>query len=92
MTLCCEISKAASLVQWKKGDKTLSSGEKYQMRQSGSKLELLIRKTLPEDSGTYCCVCDDIKTAGTIIINGESHCMMRSTVMEIFWHNLHDIF
>lgn len=92
MTLCCEISKAASLVQWKKGDDTLSSGEKYQMRQSGSKLELLIRKTLPEDSGTYSCVCDDIKTTATIIINGEHRCMTRSTVMEIFWHNLHDIF
>lgn len=92
VTLCCEISKAASLVKWRKGDNVLNGGEKYQMRQSGSKLELLIRKTLPEDSGTYSCVCDDIKTTATIIINGKSHCMTRSTVMEIFWHNLQDIF
>lgn len=71
MTLCCEVSKAACQVQWKKGDNLLSDGEKYQLRQSSSKLELLIRKTLPEDSGTYSCACDDIKTTATVIINGE---------------------
>lgn len=71
MTLCCEVSKAACQVQWKKGDIVLSHGEKYQLRQSSSKLELLIRKTLPEDSGTYSCACDDIKTTATVIINGE---------------------
>lgn len=71
VTLCCEVSKAAPQVQWKKGDSVLTNGQKYQLRQSSSKLELLIRKTLPEDSGMYSCVCDDIKTTATVIINGE---------------------
>lgn len=50
----------------------LTSGEKYQMRQSGSRLELLISKSLPEDSGTYSCICDDVKTSATVTITGET--------------------
>ncbi|XP_054458971.1 obscurin [Anoplopoma fimbria] len=68
VTLCCELSKPGTPVQWKKGDNVLTNGEKYQMKQSGSNLELLIRKSQPEDSGTYICVCDDIKTTATVII------------------------
>ncbi|XP_029939546.1 obscurin [Salarias fasciatus] len=68
VTLSCELSKPGVPAQWRKGDKVLTSGEKYQLKQNGSTLELLIRKSLPEDSGTYCCVCDDIKTTATIII------------------------
>ncbi|XP_059196374.1 obscurin [Centropristis striata] len=68
LTLCCELSKPGAPVQWMKGDKVLTNGEKYQMKQNGSTLELLIRKSQPEDSGTYSCVCDDIKTTATIII------------------------
>ncbi|XP_037554230.1 obscurin [Nematolebias whitei] len=68
VTLCCELSKPGVPVEWKKEDIVLTSGEKYQMRQSGSKLELLIRKSLPEDSGMYSCICDDVKTSATVII------------------------
>lgn len=73
VTLCCELSKPGPQAQWKRGDDVLTNGEKYQMKQSGSALELLIRKSQPEDSGIYSCVCDDIKTTATIIITGESH-------------------
>ncbi|XP_074523985.1 obscurin [Halichoeres trimaculatus] len=68
VTLSCELSKPGTPVQWNKGDKVLSNGEKYQMKQNGCTLELLIKKSQPEDSGTYSCVCDDIKTTATIII------------------------
>ncbi|CAJ1060641.1 LOW QUALITY PROTEIN: obscurin [Xyrichtys novacula] len=69
VTLSSELSKPSVSVQWNKGDRVLTNGEKYQMKQSGSILELLIRKSQPEDSGSYSCVCDDdIKTAATIII------------------------
>ncbi|XP_008290272.1 obscurin [Stegastes partitus] len=68
VTLCCELSKPGFPVQWRKGDNVLSSGEKYQMKQSDSTLELLIRKSVPEDSGTYSCTCEDVKTSATIII------------------------
>lgn len=71
MTLCCEVTKATSQVHWKKGDNLLSHGEKYQLKQGSSKPELLIRKTVPEDSGIYSCVCDNIKTTATVVINGK---------------------
>ncbi|CAN9500397.1 unnamed protein product [Ophioblennius macclurei] len=70
VTLSCELSKSGVPVQWRRGDKLLTNGEKYQMKQSDLTVELLIRKSLPEDSGTYSCVCDDIKTTATVIITG----------------------
>lgn len=73
MTLRCEISKVDASVQWKKGENVLSDGEKYHMTQTGSILELFIRKSQPEDSGTYSCGCGKIKTTATVIITGESH-------------------
>ncbi|XP_047443167.1 obscurin isoform X3 [Mugil cephalus] len=68
VTLSCELSKAGVPVQWKKGNDLLTNGEKYQMKQNGSVLALLIRKSLPEDSGTYSCVCDDVKTTASVTI------------------------
>ncbi|XP_078141769.1 obscurin [Centroberyx gerrardi] len=68
VTLRCELSKPEVPVQWKKGDSVLTNGDKYQMKESGSILELCIRKSQPEDSGVYSCVCDDLKSAATIII------------------------
>lgn len=73
VTLRCELSKPGVPVQWKKGDNVLISGDRYQIKQSGSTLELLIRKSQPENSGIYSCTCEDIKTTATIIITGERH-------------------
>ncbi|XP_077390337.1 obscurin [Festucalex cinctus] len=68
VTLCCQLSKAGLPAQWMKGDDVLTNGERYQLKQRGSTLELLIRKSQPEDSGIYSCVCEDIKSTATIII------------------------
>ncbi|XP_029906333.1 obscurin [Myripristis murdjan] len=68
VTLRCELSKPGVPVQWRRKDSVLTSGEKYQMKQSGSTVELFIRKSQPEDSGVYSCVCEDLKTSATIII------------------------
>lgn len=81
--LRCEVSKADASIEWKKGEKVLRDGEKYQMKQSGSKLELVIRKSQPEDSGTYSCVCAEVKSSATIIITGESHHIKATSVLEI---------
>ncbi|CAK6958063.1 LOW QUALITY PROTEIN: obscurin [Scomber scombrus] len=68
LTLRCELSRPGVPVQWRKGDNALTNGDKYQMKQSSSTLELLIRKSQPENSGIYSCVCEDIKTTATVII------------------------
>ncbi|CAI5639462.1 unnamed protein product [Oreochromis niloticus] len=68
VTLCCELSQPGVPVQWTKGDTVLSNGDKYQIKQSGCIHELHIRKSLPEDSGTYSCICDEIKSTATTIV------------------------
>lgn len=80
VTLGCQLSKPGLPVLWMKGDDVLTNGEKNQMRQSGSNLELLIRKSQPEDGGVYSCVCDDIRTTATVVITGgrrPSHVRVR---------------
>lgn len=71
VTLRCELSKPGVPVQWRRKESVLTSGEKHQMKQSGSTVELFIRKSQPEDSGVYSCVCEDLKTSATVIITGE---------------------
>ncbi|XP_038858991.1 obscurin [Salvelinus namaycush] len=68
VTLCCELSKPGMSVEWRRGTALLQNGEKYQMKQKDAALELIIRKTLPEDSGVYSCLSEDQQTFATIII------------------------
>ncbi|XP_024909236.1 obscurin, partial [Cynoglossus semilaevis] len=68
VTLCCDLSKPDYPVHWLKGDKALNCGDKYQMKQNGATLELVIKKSQPEDSGKYSCVCEGARTTATIII------------------------
>lgn len=70
VTLRCELSKASADVKWLKGEEVLKHGEKYQMRHIATKMELVIRKAVPEDSGVYFCVCPDQTSEATVKING----------------------
>lgn len=70
VTLCCELSKHATDVQWKKGSEILKAGEKYQMKQKDTSVELQVRDLKVEDSGEYFCVCGDQKTSATVKVNG----------------------
>uniref|UniRef100_A0A668A7K2 Ig-like domain-containing protein n=1 Tax=Myripristis murdjan TaxID=586833 RepID=A0A668A7K2_9TELE len=65
------LSKPGVPVEWKKGTQVLQSGEKYQMKQKASVIELLINKVVPEDSGEYSCECGDQKTTTSIKIKGR---------------------
>ncbi|XP_069366631.1 obscurin isoform X31 [Paralichthys olivaceus] len=69
VTLCCELSKPATDIQWKKGSEILKAGEKYEMRQKHTALELQIKDLKVEDSGEYSCVCVDQKTSATVKVN-----------------------
>ncbi|XP_067270783.1 LOW QUALITY PROTEIN: obscurin [Pseudorasbora parva] len=69
VTLRCELSKATTDVEWLKGGEVLKLGEKYQMRQIATKIELVIRKAIPEDSGVYYCVCPDQTSKAMVKIN-----------------------
>ncbi|CAB1448560.1 unnamed protein product, partial [Pleuronectes platessa] len=69
VTLCCELSKPATDIQWKKGSEILKAGEKYEMKQKHTALELQIKDLKVEDSGEYSCVCVDQKTSASVKVN-----------------------
>ncbi|XP_036374685.1 obscurin isoform X3 [Megalops cyprinoides] len=66
VTLRCELSKSGAAVEWRKGAEVLKSGDKYEMKQKESTVELKIAKVLPEDSGDYSCVCGDQRTTANL--------------------------
>ena len=70
VTLSCELSKPGVKVQWKKGSENLQAGDKYEMKQRDSSLELQVKTLKVEDSGEYCCECGDQKTTATVKVNG----------------------
>lgn len=72
MLLRCELSKPGVSVEWKKGHEVLKNGVKYQMKKRETTFELLIWKSVPEDSGIYSCVCADKMTSVTVKITGKT--------------------
>ncbi|XP_042075750.1 obscurin isoform X12 [Haplochromis burtoni] len=62
VTLRCELSKPAAVVQWKKDSEILKPGEKYDMKQAEGSCILQILNLKIEDSGAYTCICRDEKT------------------------------
>ncbi|XP_062308204.1 obscurin [Osmerus eperlanus] len=68
VTLRCELSKPGVPVKWMKGDELLKNGAKFQMRKRDTILELLIWKTVPDDSSVYSCVCSDQSTSATVTV------------------------
>nr|XP_024661620.1 obscurin isoform X5 [Maylandia zebra] len=62
VTLRCELSKPAAVVQWKKDSEILKPGEKYDMKQAEGSCILQILNLKIEDSGAYTCICGDEKT------------------------------
>ncbi|XP_029109266.1 obscurin [Scleropages formosus] len=69
VTLCCELSKPGAPVEWRKGREVLKSGDKFQIKQKDTLVELKISDLKPEDSGEYCCECGDKKTMANIVVN-----------------------
>uniref|UniRef100_A0A3Q3BJ75 Ig-like domain-containing protein n=1 Tax=Kryptolebias marmoratus TaxID=37003 RepID=A0A3Q3BJ75_KRYMA len=55
VTLTCEYSLPGVQFHWRK--EQLENGEKYQIKQRDSILDLTIIDAAPEDSGVYTCVC-----------------------------------
>ncbi|XP_033053403.1 obscurin isoform X41 [Trachypithecus francoisi] len=65
--LQCELSKAAP-VEWRKGPETLRDGDRYSLRQDGTRCELQIHGLSVADTGEYSCVCGQEKTSATLIV------------------------
>ncbi|XP_031665693.1 obscurin isoform X1 [Oncorhynchus kisutch] len=68
ITLRCELSKACTQVEWRKGGMVLQAGKKYEMRQEGCVQELCIRNLEPEDNGYYTCDAGDQLTTASVAV------------------------
>ncbi|XP_063470056.1 obscurin isoform X4 [Symphalangus syndactylus] len=65
--LQCELSKAAP-VEWRKGSEILGGGDRYSLRQDGTRCELQIHGLSMADAGEYSCVCGQERTSATVTI------------------------
>ncbi|XP_052332744.1 obscurin-like isoform X31 [Oncorhynchus keta] len=68
ITMRCELSKACTQVEWRKGSMVLQAGKKYEMRQEGCVQELCIRNLEPEDNGYYTCDAGDQLTTASVAV------------------------
>nr|2EDT_A Chain A, Obscurin [Homo sapiens] len=65
--LWCELSKVAP-VEWRKGPENLRDGDRYILRQEGTRCELQICGLAMADAGEYLCVCGQERTSATLTI------------------------
>ncbi|XP_069815234.1 obscurin isoform X2 [Dendropsophus ebraccatus] len=69
VTLTCEFTKPPPLVEWRRGQKVIRPGQKYEMRQEGNTAQLVIRDLELKDTGDYACVCGDQESEAVLIVN-----------------------
>ncbi|PWA25396.1 hypothetical protein CCH79_00005404 [Gambusia affinis] len=69
VSFCCEITKVGASVVWRCGDKVLTASSKYQLKQEGSVVQLVIYKLQLSDAGEYSCDTGFQKTSATLTVN-----------------------
>uniref|UniRef100_A0A3P8VVY3 Ig-like domain-containing protein n=1 Tax=Cynoglossus semilaevis TaxID=244447 RepID=A0A3P8VVY3_CYNSE len=78
VTLSCELSKPASVV-WRHGDTVLESSSKYQLKQEGTSVQLIIYKLQGADSGEYSCDTGSQRTSAVLSVQ-DAQCEVTLTV------------
>ncbi|KAL7874925.1 hypothetical protein SRHO_G00058950 [Serrasalmus rhombeus] len=66
VTWCCELSKPNIPIQWRKGEVELCPCDKYEFKQDGHHVQLVIHNLEPEDSGEYTCDSGDQQSTASL--------------------------
>lgn len=82
--LQCEISKPDAPVEWRKGGLLLHPSDKYEMRQNGTNVELIIHDLKPEDCGPYTCSTGYEMITGSVYVQGKNKLFQ---MISHFWLN-----
>lgn len=69
--LHCELTKPNAPVEWRRGDTVLRSGDKYEIRQEGTHVELIIYDVEAEDAGDYTCDSGYQQTTASLQVKGR---------------------
>lgn len=69
--LCCELTKVDATVEWRKESVALVPCGKYEMKQLGPIIELLIHDLEPEDAADYTCDSGDKQSTAHLKVNGK---------------------
>ncbi|XP_015254421.1 PREDICTED: obscurin isoform X2 [Cyprinodon variegatus] len=69
VSFCCEITKPGASVIWRCGDTMLTASHKYQLKQDGTMVELVIYKLQGSDAGEYSCDTGFQKTSAILCVN-----------------------
>ncbi|XP_029139630.1 obscurin [Protobothrops mucrosquamatus] len=70
VTLTCETKKPASAVTWRKGIVDLQAGQKYEISQKGTILQLLMKDLRENDSDIYTCDIGDSQSSAKLVVQG----------------------
>lgn len=68
---CGELSKPGAPVDWRKGRVVLKCGKKYEMRQEGRLIKLVINSVEESDAGKYTCKTKDSHSTAELTVRGK---------------------
>lgn len=68
----CELSKPNAQVDWRKGRVVLRPDEKYEMKQEGRIVKLLIHSVEASDAGNYSCKTKDSESTAELTVKGKA--------------------
>lgn len=68
----CELSKPNAQVDWRKGRVILKPDEKYEMKQEGRFVKLLIHNVEASDAGNYSCKTKDSESTAELFVKGKA--------------------
>lgn len=70
--LCGELSRPGSQAEWRKGRVVLKPGRKYEMKQEGCLVKLVINHVEESDAGKYTCKTNNSQSTAELTVHGES--------------------